>query len=285
MNTMNSFNILEAETIKKWLDIIKRKEDANKNDHGHMLVCAGTLGMAGAAVMCGQAALKSGCGLLTFYVEREIIPVLQISVPQGMCVDISKNIDYGKYDSIAAGPGLVSNAGEYRLESFLNEYDGKLVIDAASLNVIAEKGCWDVLKKAGKRVVMTPHEGEMARLLGKDSSAVKKDRIGAAQKLHEMTGCNIVLKGKDTIILGGDGACINPTGNPGMAAGGSGDVLTGMIAGFACQGMSAFEAACTGVYVHGLAGDIAAEKYGVVSMTALDIIKEIHAAVNIIIDY
>ena len=279
---------LTEDIIKKDLEAIKRKEDANKTDFGHLLVCAGTFGMAGAAVMCGGAALRSGCGLLTFMAEKEIIHILQTSLPQAMCMDIEKDAEPGKYSAIAIGPGLVNRAGEGKLERLLTgsedgskaEYEGEMVIDAQSLNVIAENGWHERLKNKGTGRVLTPHEGEMARLLGVDSKTVKVDRPGAAEKLYEMTGCNIVLKGKETIICGAEGLFVNPTGNPGMATGGSGDVLTGMIAAFACQGMTAFDAACAGVYIHGLAGDLAAGKYGVVSMTALDITEMIPAALN-----
>jgi NAD(P)H-hydrate epimerase len=264
---------ITADSVKEKLHLIKRAEDANKTDLGHLLICAGSFGMAGAAVMCGTGALKCGSGLVSFYCQKEIIPILQISLPQAMCIDIDSNVTMMKYSAIAIGPGFLIKSGEKSLSRFISGYAGTMVIDAQSLNVLAERrGLMDELKRRSGDSVLTPHEGEMARLLGVESKAVKEDRIGAALRLHDLTGSTIVLKGSGTIIVKKDGsALINTTGNPGMATGGSGDVLTGMTAAPAAQGMCADDAAECGVFLHGMAADICRRYTGEISMTAMDI--------------
>ena len=270
---------ITRDLVKEKLQVIERKSDANKKDFGHLLICAGTEGMAGAAVMCGKGAVKSGCGLLTYYVEKEIIPILQVTLPEAMCIDLESDPDLGKYDSVAIGPGLLNKMGPTRLERFVKEFDGPLVIDAESLNVIAKNDHFDDLTERLNNTVLTPHEGEMARMLDIDYRVVRKDRQAAAKQLQKKTGAVVVLKGRNTIVASsGSMMHVNTSGNAGMATGGSGDVLTGMIAALCCQGMNAHDAALCAVYIHGRAGDLAAGKKGMISMTAMDIIEEIPAA-------
>lgn len=277
---------ITKETVRKKLSVIRRADDANKSDLGHLLICAGSYGMAGAAVMCGTGALKSGSGLVTFYCNKEIIPILQVSLPQAMCIDIDNNVVMQKFSALAIGPGLMTKTGERRLGDFINGFTRPMVIDAQALNVLASApDMMAAVKKRTGDTVMTPHEGEMARLLGKESRDVKADRTGAVHRLHEMTGSVAVLKGKETLIAGKNGKVyINTTGNPGMATGGSGDVLTGMIAALAAQGMSAEDAAVCGVFLHGRAADICRRYTGEISMTAMDIAGAVPAAFMDVID-
>ena len=258
---------------------IKRRPDANKYSSGSIMICAGSYGMAGAAIMCGKGALYSGAGLITYNVVEEIIPVLQVAVPEAMCTSIEKDMLLSKYDAIAIGPGLLTEIGERRLRRFIKGYNNKLIVDAESLNILAKTKSLDLIKERTESTVLTPHEGEMARLIGFDSTAVKEDRVGAARKLHELTGADVVLKGHETIVITRDGdEFINSTGNPGMATGGSGDVLTGLITSLAAQGLSSSDAAVCGVYIHGRAGDICAKEYGVLGMSALDIADKLREA-------
>lgn len=272
---------ITRELVREKLKIIERWEDSNKKDYGHLLICAGTLGMAGAAIMCGSGALKSGCGLLTFYAEKNIIPILQTTVPQAMCIDIEKNLAMEKYDAVTFGPGLVNaiSARRLRLKRFITEFDVPLIMDAEALKMTAENNDFELLKKRNGNTVLTPHEGEMAKLLGIEYNEVKENRADAATQLQKISGSVVVLKGSKTLVTSGNGSMhVNTSGNPGMATGGSGDILTGMIASLAAQGMSVSDAAVCGVYLHGRAGDIAAQKKGMISMNAMDIIEEIPAA-------
>lgn len=265
--------------VQKKLEGIRRRDDSNKVDYGHLLVCAGSYGMAGAAVMCGLSAITSGAGLVTYYTYDEIVPVLQTNVPQAMCKSIDKEIIMGKYDAIAMGPGFLGEKAEKRIKRIIKGFIGSLVLDANALNVIARDELCEDLKEIGKRTVLTPHEGEMGRLLGTTSSAVKADRRGSVILLSQLTGCTAVLKGSETLVAGGDGTVyVNTSGNPGLATAGTGDVLTGIISGLAAQGMNSLDAAITGVFIHGHAGDLAKRKKGEISMTAADVIDMIPSA-------
>ena len=259
-------------TVSNKMKVLERKALSNKHEWGNVLICAGSFGMAGAAVMAGHGALKGGSGLVTYYVNRDIIPILQTSLPQAMCIDIEEEILLSKYDSIAIGPGLLTDLGEKRLHRFLRGYGNNLIIDAESLNVLARSDTLYMVKERVGGTVLTPHEGEMARLLGVSGKAVKEDRIGAARQLWEKTKATVVLKGYETIVITekGDEYC-NSTGNPGLATGGTGDVLTGLIAAFASQGMDSKDAAICAVYVHGKAGDKCAKAFGEISMNAMDV--------------
>lgn len=264
---------------------IERSPLSGKYDYGHTLICAGSPGMAGAAVLAGRSALKGGSGLVTYYVDQTIIPILQTSVPEAMCIDIENDILLSKYDAIAVGPGLLTELGEKRLERFLKGYGNNLIIDAESLNVLAKSNKLNMVKERLGRTILTPHEGEMARLLGVQSSAVKEDRMGAARQLHERTKATVVLKGYETIVVSADGKeFVNTSGNPGLATAGTGDVLTGLIAAFSAQGLDVKQAAICGVYVHGKAGDLCAKKHGQISMTAGDVVEKLGQVIKDIVE-
>ena len=255
--------------------IKKRPRDIHKGDCGRVLLICGSEEMAGAAIFASRAAIKSGSGLVYTCTAREIYPVLQISVPEGICKSWDKVKDnLNQYDAIAIGPGLGTGQGTASmLNHLLSKYDGTVIIDADGLNAIAADDALQALvADTHAKVIMTPHVGEARRLLGGQADKGNLSREELAEALTKKYKCIVVMKGAGTIVaLSETCAYINTTGNPGMATAGSGDVLTGIVASFAGQGMAAEDAARAGVFVHGLAGDLAAEHFGEYGLTASDI--------------
>lgn len=258
----------------------KRKREAHKGDFGKVLIFAGSLGMAGAAALSGRAASRSGAGLIRFLLpsfEDPIYPILQTAVPVATCVTAAMCEDFNEYDAIAAGSGLGKDAARKNLlKRILAEYKGILLLDADALNMVArgDISCEEVLNTKAK-LIFTPHIGEAKRLLGSDAPIrTEEERIKAVKSLAEKYQATVLLKGAGTLICSPKMELIkNESGNPGMAAGGSGDALSGIIAAFAGQGLSAFEAAACGAFLHGKAGDLAAEYVGEICMNAEDIIS------------
>lgn len=256
--------------------VIKRRtRDIHKGDCGRILLAVGSYGMAGAAVLCGRGALRSGAGLVTISAPEEIFPVLQIGVTEATCVSRTSH-DWKRrgYDAIAAGPGMGEDERDADLiGDILKNYEGTFVLDADGLNHISRYKMQERLKKASCRVIITPHIGEAARLLDMTvSEAADMDRYSLAAALVEKTGAVTVLKGADTIVATPQGkSYTNTTGNPGMATGGAGDVLTGIIVSLAGQGLNPEDAAKAGVYLHGAAGDLGAERFGEYGLAAGDI--------------
>jgi len=255
--------------------IKKRPRDIHKGDCGRVLLICGSEEMAGAAIFATKAAIKSGSGLVYTCTDRKIFPVLQISVPEGICKSWDKvKDDLSQYDAIAIGPGLGTGGDTAAmLTHILSCYQGPVIIDADGLNnVAANPELQDLVKTTGTKVIMTPHVGEARRLLGGQAGNGDLSREELAAALMDKYQGVIVMKGAGTIVaLSADEAYTNTTGNPGMATAGSGDVLTGIITSFAGQGMAAEDAARAGVFVHGLAGDLAAEHFGEYGLTASDI--------------
>ena len=245
----------------------KREKEIHKGDCGRVLIVAGSEGMAGAASLAARAALRSGSGLVQVAVPKELFPIIQVSVPEATCLerDFSK-IDLSLYDAIGVGPGLGQSEDSIRVVRYLLEnYDGPMVLDADGLNIVAYNDLFDVLKNK-ENVVITPHIGEAKRLLGE----VYEDRTKTALELYRKTGATTVLKGHATVVaIAEDKTYINTTGNPGMATAGSGDVLTGIITSLLGQGKE--NAAACGVFIHGMAGDLAAEAVGEYGLIAGDI--------------
>ncbi|MFV0516871.1 MAG: NAD(P)H-hydrate dehydratase [Aminipila sp.] len=255
--------------------IKRRKRSIHKGDCGRILLIAGTLGMAGAAILSGKGALRSGAGLVSIATLDEIFPIIQVGVPEATCVSRrSLNLDKHRYDAIAIGPGLGEEAEDAEIiKKILEEYSGTLVLDADGLNLIAKNNMQSIMRNALCKVIITPHIGEAARLLSVEISELKnRDRLEVSKLLVEKTGAIVVLKGEGTIVATPQGnSYTNTTGNPGMATGGSGDVLTGIITSLAGQGLLPEDAAKAGVFIHGLAGDIGADKFGEYGLIAGDI--------------
>jgi len=275
-------DLITAEYVKTVLK--KRERDIHKGDCGKVLVIAGTRGMAGAAILCGKAALRSGAGLVRVAVSEELFPIIQTALPEATCVE--KQISPASlkaYDAIAIGPGLGEhNENEELTLMILKEFKKTVIIDADGLNALARAGEVGALKYSQAKVVITPHMGEAKRLIPGYADA---DRLTIADMLVQETGSVVVLKGADTIVASpSETMYFNTTGNPGMATGGSGDVLTGMIAALAGQTGNTWDSAKAGVFLHGLAGDIASEKFGEYGLIAGDIAEAAAFAIKKMMD-
>jgi len=302
----------------------QRRRYSNKGDYGHVLIIAGSRGKTGAALMAAKACLRSGAGLVTIGVPESLADIFQSRVTEEMTLilpDMGNGmlsekaagavLDFLKEraDVVAIGPGIGVTAGIRRLMKTLIQHStAPLVIDADGINSLqGERG---LFSKSKAPIIVTPHPGEMARLLQRSAvrthqsapppippprggrvregvkstrsellTKIEQDRINTALSFAKETGTYLVLKGVPTIIAEPAGrAYVNSTGNPGMATAGTGDVLTGMISGFLGQGLKALDASILGVYMHGLAGDIAATEKGAYSLIATDIIDNLPAA-------
>ena len=266
--------------MMKEIILKKRERNSHKGTYGKTLIVAGSYGMAGAALMCGKAAVKSGVGLVRFLVDVELFDVLQSQVPEATCMDkkLHYDIDLNEYKSIAIGPGIgkgKSNIGI--IKRVLNEYTGMLIVDADALNCIMKYALYGNVTQSKANVILTPHMAEAARLLEVDR-VLDDERKEKALELSQSFNSTVVMKGNNTIVVSNEEIYFNETGNPGMATGGAGDVLTGIIAALAAQGYEPFEASKIGVYVHGLAGDICEAEIGQVGMTAIDILDKVPKA-------
>lgn len=259
-----------------------RPRVAHKGHFGHALIMAGSKGKMGAAILALKACVHSGAGLTTGHVpECGLVPA-QISVPEAMCsVDeamdfISQVPELDGFSAIGVGPGLSQDPQTANaLKLLIQNARVPLVLDADALNILAENPAWQAFLPKGS--ILTPHPKEFERLAGKYSN--DHDRLDAARELARKLGVVLVLKGAYTAICSPEGkAFFNNTGNAGMATGGSGDVLTGVITGLLAQGYNSTNAAILGVYWHGLAGDEAAKSYGQPAMAAGDIVQHLGKA-------
>lgn len=262
-----------------------RPVDANKGTFGRVLLVAGSRGMSGAAVLCASAALRGGAGLVRLAVPEGILPIVAAANPCYTTVPLPQD-SHGRLSAAALpellelvggnsvaelGPGLGQSAeiGDM-LAAVLEQTTTPLVLDADALNVLT--GRLGPLRKHGGPMVLTPHPGEFARLLGCDIPTVQAHRQELAADFARRHGVVVVLKGHGTVVTDGQRIYINTTGNPGMASGGTGDVLGGLIAALLAQKQESFVAAQLGVYLHGLAGDLAREQRGEASLIASDLL-------------
>jgi len=275
-----------------------RESDAHKGNFGRVLLIGGSRGMSGAMAMAGMATLRSGAGLVKLAVPDVIVDTVATFEPSYMTVplpcdangrltlsawdDLEESLDEATH--VALGPGMGRTDDVVRLATRIYcEFEKPMVVDADGLYAIAQRP--DALRRPGGPRVLTPHAGEFARLVQAESiSEFIEDNLGdeasrtrLAQQLAEKCGV-VVLKGHGTVVTNGKQTAVNGTGNPGMATGGCGDVLTGTIAGLLGQGLEAWDAARLGVHVHGLAGDLAAKELGEISMIASDLIRYLPAA-------
>ncbi|MHC4470351.1 MAG: NAD(P)H-hydrate dehydratase [Planctomycetota bacterium] len=271
----------------------KRKAEAHKGDFGHTLILAGSPRMTGAALLATRAALRSGSGLVTLGVPAPLHALIAPSMLSAMSLPLPATpmgtfsreamdiaLDFASAASaVALGPGI-STEGEtvaFAL-GFSLRARVPLVLDADGLNGLAQTP--KSFRAAPAPRVLTPHPGEAARLLGQTPDRIQADRPAAAAALVKKFSTTVVLKGHQTVVADKESFYVNQTGNPGMATGGSGDVLTGIIAAFLARGLSAFDAAVLGVYVHGLAGDLAAKDLGEEAMIAADLLDHLPAALR-----
>lgn len=274
--------------VRSWLP--NRRAEAHKGTFGHLLVLAGALGKTGAGALAGQAAMRVGTGLVTVATTAEAQPVLEAKCLETMVEPVLDNGDSavtagvmrrveqlleGK-KAVAIGPGVSTAAGVSALVLKLVEtLRLPVVVDADGLNILAAQGGATPIAAPA---VLTPHPGEMARLLGTTTGEVQADRFAAARDAARRFDAVVVLKGAHSVIAAPDGRVwVNPTGNPGMASGGMGDVLTGMIGGWLAQGVAPEHAALLGVYLHGLAADRSVKDVGEVGLIATDVIDTLPA--------
>jgi len=265
--------LLERAELATWLP--RRRALDHKGSFGHLLLLAGSQGKTGAALLAAQGALRSGVGLVSACVPRELYPILAGALPELMTVPLPVSTTVaaeadlpvvttalaGK-SALVLGPGLGTAPETAALvRALYRDQSLPMVLDADALNIMAADPA-ELAHPPGPRI-LTPHPGEMARLLKTSTVRVQENRWSLAAELAENHGVFVVLKGAETVIASPDGRlAVNPTGNPGMAVGGMGDVLAGLIGGLLCQRMSPWQAACLGVFVHGLAGDLLAEASG-----------------------
>ena len=272
--------------------LARREDDAHKGNFGLALIIGGSRGMSGAVALAGMAALRGGSGLVRLAVPETCLDVVAAYEPSYMTIalpatdqgQIAENartvLDQwvGAATCVAMGPGL--GRGE-QIDSFVGrlyqEIAQPMVVDADALNALATQT--EILSHHAGPRILTPHPGEFARLVGQ-SRVDAADRPRMAVELAEQIGAVMVLKGHQTCITDGQRTYLNTTGNPGMATGGSGDVLTGLITALVCQGLAPMDAARLGVHLHGLAGDLAADALGQPSMIASDLIRFLPEAIK-----
>ncbi|MDP2940973.1 MAG: NAD(P)H-hydrate dehydratase [Candidatus Omnitrophota bacterium] len=278
--------------------LLRRRPDSHKGDFGHVFILAGSLRYSGAALLCAEACLRGGAGLVTLGVPEGIAaPLIKIKPKEVMTLPLPETkegtLGLAAYKTIknfirgvnilVIGPGLSQNKSTQALVRKLARTAGQpMVIDADGLNALV--GRLNMLRgkrEEGRGTILTPHPGEMSRLLGISIKKVQNNRIALARKFAEDYKATVVLKGRNTVVADyKHNLYINKTGNPGMATAGSGDVLTGIIAAFLGQGLDAFSAAKYAVYLHGLAGDLAAKEKTQISLIASDIIAKIPEAIK-----
>ncbi|MCB0765479.1 MAG: NAD(P)H-hydrate dehydratase [Flavobacteriales bacterium] len=272
--------MLETNDIAAML--MERSRTGHKGTFGHALMVAGGRGHMGAAVLATRAALRSGCGLVTTHVPAGGAQVIHITSPEAMCREdasdaVSEVSMDQRYDAVGIGPGMGTGTGTARvIGDLLAAQQRNCVLDADALNVLAQESELKRLLHPG--VVLTPHPREFDRLAGTPSASAK-ERLRRAMELARTHSCVLVLKGAYTSICTAEGNVLfNTTGNCGMAKGGAGDALTGLITGLLAQGYPPLEAAVVGVHLHGLAGDLAARNMGPDGMTITDLIDHIPLA-------
>ncbi len=270
-----------------------RPRDAHKGDFGRILVLAGSRGLSGAAVLCASAALRGGAGLVRLATPTSLLPIVAAANPCYMTAGLPED-EQGCLAAAASpavlelvegctvavvGPGLGRGDGPQAVvRAVVARSTVPLVLDADALNALI--GDTALLRQHRAPAILTPHPGEFGRLLGCDTKTVQADREALASRFAVEHGIILVLKGQSTIVTDGRQAYVNTTGNPGMATGGMGDVLAGLIGALLSQGMEGFEAAQLGVFVHGRAGDLAAAEMGEVGLIASDLLDYLPRAIR-----
>ena len=273
--------------------MVKRPPTAHKGDFGHLLILAGSMGKTGAAALCGMGALVAGAGLVTVGAPESQVGVLAAKLTEAMTEplpDTNGALDqtaFGRIikvlegkSAVALGPGLGTGAGAWEAtRRLIMEVDLPIVIDADGINVIALEP--DILKQKKGDVILTPHPGEMGRLIGKSAEEVQEDRLGVSRAFAAEYGVWIVLKGARTLIASPSGDLFIATGgNPGMASGGMGDVLTGLIGGFLSVSRDPALSTAAAVFIHAAAGDRAKQRVGEISLIAGDVLSEVPGVIT-----
>src|SRR4030095_4660561 len=261
-----------------------RERDTHKGTYGHALLVAGSNGMYGAAVLAARAALRAGVGLVTVASSEPSIATplaaacreamfLEVGGPQSLAASVAQ-----RWNAAGIGPGMASgSASRAAVEALLDGFTGPHVVDADALNAVAPRP--GIAKTRAPNRVWTPHPGELERLTGEKPRG-DAERLAAAERFVASRGGALVLQGQRTVVADGERAYVNETGNPGMATGGTGDVLTGVITSLLAQGFAPFDAAVLGVWVDARAGDLAAEDLGEASIIASDVIERLPRAIQ-----
>jgi NAD(P)H-hydrate epimerase len=281
-------HLLEYDEIRRGLSI-PRRPDTHKGDYGHLLVIAGSVGKTGAAAMVCEAALRMGAGLVTLAIPKSLNPIMEVKLTEVMTEPLpetpKQTLSLRAFNAILRlcenkkaviiGPGI----GTYKetqslVLKLIKTLDLPIILDADGLTSLAAQPKTLLTKR--QPTILTPHPGEMARLIQSTSKEVQENRIVVSRDFSQTHRVYLVLKGHRTLIATPKGEIfINPTGNPGLASGGTGDVLTGMIGGLICQGIDILSSLQISVYLHGLAGDTVAQELGEKSLVATDLIKKI----------
>lgn len=292
--------VVTAREVKAYLDSVERADDSHKGDYGHLLVVGGSVGKAGAAAMCGMGALRAGTGLVTVACPKSVLPTVAGFVPELMTKplaetaagaisvkDLQRVAQYLRaHDVVAVGPGLSrdSEAAQFA-RTVVEEAEVPVVLDADGLNAFVSQTRF--LDGRARPLILTPHPGEMARLMAMSMEEIQRDRVRAAREFAAAYHVIVVLKGHRTVIAapGAEAAWVNPTGNPGMATGGTGDVLAGIIAGLVAQTWkrtqavdAILRAVLAAVWLHGAAGDAAAQEIGMRPLIATDLLGALPGA-------
>jgi NAD(P)H-hydrate epimerase len=263
--------------------VAPRLAATHKGTYGHVGVIAGSPGRSGAAVLCARGALRSGAGLVTVMTDSETAKLVHAASVESMTFEsMTFSGDLHAFlenkTAIVLGPGLADDEVAYEnTRAIASAIELPLIIDASALNAFATDA--NQLNPHARPRVITPHPGELARLLQSDTKSINADRIAAAREAARVTNCVVVLKGHQSLVAEPDGhVYVNPTGNPGMATGGMGDVLAGMIGALLARGADPVDAACVAVYLHGLAGDILKNELGDVGLTATELAERVPRA-------
>ena len=273
-----------------------RPTHSHKGTYGRVFVVAASTGMTGAAALTSAGALRVGAGLVTLGAPKSLNAILEVKLTEVMTLPLPETTEGAlaleakshiieaverTKSVLAIGPGLSQHPETVALvHSLIRESDAPIVIDADGINALSKST--EILSSLSAQTVLTPHPGEMARLIGGTVEALERDRIGIAQRFAETHNVTLVLKGAPTVVARGNGEVwINSTGNAGMATGGMGDVLTGLIVGLIAQKVPVFDAAVLGVYLHGLAGDIVAESIGMHGLMAGDVLNNVSKALQL----
>lgn len=275
-----------------------RARDAHKGTFGRVLVIGGSRGMVGAVALAANAAFRGGAGLVTFAAPETVQLTVAAMCPCATSVPLACNADgtpgdeaveqvaraAESADALAVGPGLAAGPTQRLIVRAMLEQDRPVVLDADGLNALQSIDHWHAIRRCP--IVLTPHPGEFARMTGRTIADIQADRVAAALAAagdwanDDAPPLVCVLKGAGTVVTDGRRVYVNETGNPGMAGGGSGDVLTGLAAALIAQGLAPFDAACLAVNRHGAAGDLAAESLGEVSLMATDLLDALGQAMR-----
>jgi NAD(P)H-hydrate epimerase len=271
----------------------RRRVSSHKGDYGHLLIIGGSRNLAGSIILAGRAALRSGIGLITLAMPSSLKTIVSCAVPEAMSLPLLEDenaaithrsrehilayIRARGVTAVACGIGLTTHSGAQKLVEYLIAHlDVPFLVDADGLNCL--KGKINLLAQKHSPCIITPHPKEMSRLSGIAVAAIQKKRRAVARAIAKKSRCIVVLKGHETVVTNGKEIFLNPTGNPGMATGGTGDVLTGITGAFLAQGITPLAAAKAGVFIHGLAGDIVKKKKTEMSLIASDVIENLPQA-------